>query len=225
MAERVTRGAAGKPQLRKTKSWSAAKRDKFLEHLAVSCNVAASCRKAGMHDSLVYRHRRTDAAFRAAWARAVAEAVERLEMMILERAMNGKVVEKTRSGQTIKTVEYPDHIAIALIRAHKDTVAPDETDDEETLAALREKISRKLDIVARREAAKAGVARDAECTDKSETATGAETGAETGAAADTAPQADTAARPAAAKPALGRDAAGRFVRRSLEGGSRREAVS
>lgn len=155
---RVARGAGGKPQLRDAVAkgrWTAANKAAFLAHLTVSCNVAASCRKSGLSDTLVYRKRKSDAEFRASWARAIAEAVERLELMLLERAMNGKVVEKRRSsGETIKTVEYPDQIAMALIRAHKDNAAPDEPDDEETLAALRAKISRKLDIVARREAAK-----------------------------------------------------------------------
>ena len=147
------------PKVRKTAkatrtSWSAKKRDVFLAHLAISCNVAASCRKARFHESLVYRRRRIDAAFRALWAEAVTEAVQRLEMALLERALAGKVVERTRGGETVKTVEYSDQVAMALIRAHKDGAVPVGDDDEEELAALRAKISRKLDFVARREAAK-----------------------------------------------------------------------
>jgi len=54
----------------------------------------------------------------------------------------------------VKTVEYSDQVAMALIRAHKDGAIPVGDDDEEELAALRAKISRKLDFVARREAAR-----------------------------------------------------------------------
>ena len=159
MGERSTPAKPVAPKLRKAPkttrtSWSVKKRNVFLAHLAISCNVAASCRKARLYESLVYRRRRIDAAFRASWAEAVTEAVQRLEMALLERAMAGKVVERTRGGETVKTVEYSDQVAMALIRAHKDGAIPVGDDDEEELAALRAKISRKLDFVARREAAR-----------------------------------------------------------------------
>lgn len=158
MVETVVRHSGGKPQVRKVNGrWSKAVRAKFLGHLAVSCNVAASCRKAGVSDTAAYRLRQTDAGFRADWAAAIAEAVERLEMMLLERAMKGSVTErKTKDGATVKTVAYPDQTALALIRAHKDKAAALQMpEDEEALKALRTKIARKLDMVARREAAKA----------------------------------------------------------------------
>lgn len=158
MASEVVRSAAGKPQVRKANKagklgWTATKRDVFLEHLRVSCNVAASCRKAMMRDTVVYKKRSTDAAFRASWAAAIGEAVERLEMMLLERALKGtKVERRSRDGAVTTTVVYPDQVALALIRAHKPQVeAFAEPDDEEEIAALRARIARKLDAVAKRQ--------------------------------------------------------------------------
>lgn len=62
MVETVVRHSGGKSQVRKVNGrWSKAVRAKFLGHLAVSCNVAASCRKAGVSDTAAYRLRQTDA--------------------------------------------------------------------------------------------------------------------------------------------------------------------
>lgn len=158
MASEVVRGAGGKPQVRKTNKagklgWTATKRDVFLEHLRISCNVAASCRKAKLRDTVVYKKRSTDAGFRASWASAIAEAVERLEMMLLERALKGtKVERRARDGAVTTTVVYPDQVALALIRAHKPQAeAFAESDDEEEIAALRARIAKKLDAVAKRQ--------------------------------------------------------------------------
>ena len=158
MASEVVRSAGGKPQVRKANKpgklgWTATKRDVFLEHLRVSCNVAASCRKAKMRDTVVYKKRSTDAAFRASWAAAIGEAVERLEMMLLERALKGTKVERqSRDGAVTTTVVYPDQVALALIRAHKPQAeAFAEPEDEVEIAALRARIAKKLDAVAKRQ--------------------------------------------------------------------------
>jgi len=110
MTETLARGSDGKPQLRKARKqgWTAAKARTFLGHLRISCNVAASCRKAGLGETAVYNRRKIDAAFRGEWAAAIAEAVGRLEMMLLERAMKGTKVEKRgRDGAVVKTGSTP----------------------------------------------------------------------------------------------------------------------
>lgn len=155
MTETLARGSDGKPRVRKAKrdGWTGAKAKAFLQHLRISCNVAASCRKAGVGETAVYNRRKIDAAFRAEWGAALSEAVERLEILLLERAIKGTKVEKRgRDGAVVKTVQYPDQVALALIRANKDKAeAFDTPDDEAELTALRIKIGRKLDAVARRE--------------------------------------------------------------------------
>lgn len=155
MADILARGSDGRAILRKPRKqgWTGAKAKAFLQHLRISCNVAASCRKAGVGETAVYNRRKIDAAFRAEWGAAIAEAVDRLEILLLERAMKGTRVEKrARDGAVIKTVQYPDRIALALIRANKDKAEAFEAPgDEAELAALRIRIGRKLDAVAKRE--------------------------------------------------------------------------
>ncbi|HZF42120.1 MAG TPA: hypothetical protein VEZ48_01780 [Sphingomonadaceae bacterium] len=163
MTETLARGSDGKPRVRKAKrdGWTGVKARTFLDHLRISCNVAASCRKAGVGETAVYNRRKIDAAFRAEWGAALSEAVDRLEILLLERAIKGTRVERrARDGAVVRTVQYPDRVALALLAMNKGKAeAYDAPDDEAELAALRIKIGRKLDAVAKRERK---AARDAE---------------------------------------------------------------
>lgn len=151
--------AGGKVQMRKPrpKSWTVARKAKFIEHLTVSCNVAASCRKVGMREPGAYRHRALDASFRAAWTAAVAEAVERMQMMLMERALHGKIVERRyKDGTVTKTVEHSDALALTLIKAHRGSAAAhfadaDEDGDDDEAQALRLRIMHKLELIARKQ--------------------------------------------------------------------------
>jgi hypothetical protein len=147
--------AGGKrPQMRKVRKsgWTAAKRKKFIEELAATCNVAASLRKVRMKDASVYELRKRSAEFRAQWAEALREGYAKLEMMLLERAMNGTVKTVTRAGGAIdKTHEYPNAIALSLLRLHKDNVAEGEAQHHpDDMEAVRKRILRKLAAVKKR---------------------------------------------------------------------------
>ena len=142
-----------KPQMRKKKGgWTAAKRKAFIDELAATCNVAASLRKVRMSDTSVYRLRKQSAQFRAEWAEALREGYAKLEMMLLERAMNGTVKTVTRAdGAVDKTHEYPNHIALQLLRLHKDSAAAAEAEhDPEEMEEVRQRIARKLEAVRKR---------------------------------------------------------------------------
>lgn len=148
-----------KPQVRRKKSgWTAARRNAFLAELAATCNVAASLRKVKMGETGVYKLRRQSAEFRAAWAEALREGYAKLELMLLERAMNGTVKTVTRPGGAVdKTHEYPNALALALLRMHKDGVAAAEADHDATdIEAVRERIGRKLAAVRKRLEASGG---------------------------------------------------------------------
>ena len=155
MEERIAMGAHGQPQSlpERKDGWTANRRERFIDHLRISCNVSASCREVGMSEAGAYKHRKRNAAFRADWKVAINEAVERLEMMLLRRSMDGQVVEKReRGGEIVKTIEYPDRIALALIGKHKDEAAAvDVPEDESAADALRKRIERKLDLLIKRE--------------------------------------------------------------------------
>jgi len=63
----------------------------FFSELADTCNVVRSAKAAGFSVNWAYRKRKMDAGFRAGWARAVAEGYAKLELVLLDRAMNGTV--------------------------------------------------------------------------------------------------------------------------------------
>lgn len=138
-----------RPLLRKPKrnSFTAARQDRFFAELAATCNVNAACRKARVSKPTVYRHRRSSAAFRTRWREAVGEAYAALELMMLDRAMNGTVRTVTAAdGSVEKTIhEYPNAVALTLLRMHRDTVAEAEAEpDQDDVDEVRERIARRI---------------------------------------------------------------------------------
>lgn len=64
-------------------------RTAFLDHLAATCHVGASAEVAGVSVTSVYALRRVDAAFASAWAAAVAQGYEMLELQLVGHALGG----------------------------------------------------------------------------------------------------------------------------------------
>lgn len=146
-----------KTQMRKAseKNWSNKKESKFLSVLAETCNVTLAATEAGVSVSGAYRRRRADAAFRGAWLEAIGAAYQRLEMVLLERAFVGteKLVRR-KDGSEERMVEYPNQLALTLLKMHRDTaveavteVAPDDVED------IRERLLEKLERLRKRECA------------------------------------------------------------------------
>jgi len=162
-ARKVAGGRGGRPQMRTVRKggWTEAKKTAFFVELAATCNVSAALAKVGMGAPQVYNLRQSDAAFRARWNAALSEGYARLELMLLERAMIGTVrTVRKADGRTETMTEYPNAIALQLLRMHRDTVARHEAEPEPgAVEELRDKIARKLTALAKRveaeEAAKA----------------------------------------------------------------------
>lgn len=104
-------------------AWTAATERKFIDHLAATCNVAASLREVGATATSAYRHRQQSAPFRTAWDRALNDGYARLEAMLLDRALNGRRVTVERDGEVIETVEYCDTLALRLLALHHRMIA------------------------------------------------------------------------------------------------------
>lgn len=145
-----------KPQMRRAsaRSWSAAKGGAFLQVLAETLNVSEACRVTKMSSVVVYRRRKTDAAFRAAWNDAIAEGYRRLELVLLERAFNGveKVIRR-RDGSEERMREYPNELALRLLKMHRDTAMDGEAEWEtpaEEVSEIRERLVRKLQRLKKR---------------------------------------------------------------------------
>lgn len=128
----------------------------FFATLADTCNVVRSAKEAGFTANWAYRKRKLDAAFRAGWARAVAEGYAKLELVLLDRAMNG-TVKRVPSGSGEKRIrEYNNQLAMALLKRHCDTAASiDDMLSEEEADEIRQRIMAKLARKKEREEAEA----------------------------------------------------------------------
>jgi hypothetical protein len=151
----LTLVASRKPQLRKrsARDWSRAKADKFLSVLAETCNVSEACRRSGVPMTVAYRRRKMDAAFRAAWAEAIAVAYSRLELLLLERAFNGteKVIRR-KDGSEERMREYSNQLGLALLKMHRQTAMEAESElPEEDVDEIRERLVKKLQRLKRRD--------------------------------------------------------------------------
>lgn len=125
----------------------------FFATLIETCNVVRSAKAAGFAANWAYRKRKTDAAFRNAWAAAVREGYARLELVLLERAMKGTPrLVRTAKGTDRVMREYSTALAVALLRRHAETAdsAAYEPGDDE-MREVRERILEKLEGMRRRQ--------------------------------------------------------------------------
>jgi hypothetical protein len=89
----------------------------------------------------------------------VRDAYARLELMMLDRALNGVVKTKTRADGSIETMhEYPNHVAMQLLRMHRETAAEaEEVHDADRIEEVRERLVNRLGRLRRQiEAEQAG---------------------------------------------------------------------
>jgi transposase-like protein len=126
----------------------------FLDGLRRTANVSRAAREAGLCSSTVYEHRAKYPAFAAAWDAAVAEALDELEDVLIERAKHGTEKPVYFRGEQVGTVRsYSDALGMFLLKARRPevyarlqvTVAPvdaDEMTDEEARAELNRRLDR-----------------------------------------------------------------------------------
>lgn len=117
----LTRGAGGVPRVHKLRrgGWNAAKTEIFLETLAMTSNVRASARAAGITVMNCYRRRMRDSGFRIAWMQALAEGYDHLELEMLERARFGTKKIVVQGGREIDTRVFSDSTGFHLLKAHR----------------------------------------------------------------------------------------------------------
>lgn len=138
-----------RPQLRRRRrGFTAAKQEIFFTTLAATCNVSLAAEAAGVCKATVYAHRRGSAKFRARWALELREAYAKLELALLDRALNGTVRTVTRAdGRTDRIHDYPNAVALTLLRRHQESAAeagfePSPADVEELRGRLASKLAR-----------------------------------------------------------------------------------
>ena len=92
----------------------------FLAQLRETGNVSAAARVAGTCRSRCYEWRRRDRVFAAAWADALEEAADRLEMEAFRRAVRGVGEERFFQGSVVGEVtHYSDSLLMFLLRARR----------------------------------------------------------------------------------------------------------
>jgi len=111
-------GKAGRLQVRKAAKggWTPAKRAAFLEHLAATCNIAASARAVGMAPRGAHALKARDAVFAADWAGAIEAAYETLEVRLLAYALG----EAEGEAEAESEAEADGDAEAALRGAHFD---------------------------------------------------------------------------------------------------------
>ncbi|MEP3224904.1 MAG: hypothetical protein ABJO01_02930 [Parasphingorhabdus sp.] len=102
----------------------AAKRQIFLDHLAISSSVRQAREVAGIANSTLHFWRDNDPDFAAAWLKALVEGYDLLEMEMLERARTGVERKIYYQGHLVEAARDYDHkTALQLLRMHKESVA------------------------------------------------------------------------------------------------------
>lgn len=92
----------------------------FLEHLRKTGNVSAAARAAGTCRSRCYEWRHRDRAFAVAWADALEEAADQLEMEAFRRAVTGVGEDRFFQGSVVGAVtRYSDSLLMFLLRARR----------------------------------------------------------------------------------------------------------
>jgi hypothetical protein len=139
------------------RDWSKVKEQRFVEALTETCNVTLACEAASVSSTSAYKRRKANAAFRNAWREAIGLAYQKLELVLIERALNGteKIVTKGE-GREERMREYPNHIALQLLKMHRETAIEATTDvpDDEADEA-RQRVLAKLGRLRDRVAAQA----------------------------------------------------------------------
>jgi hypothetical protein len=137
MTKPIRRGRnfVARPKPRNNTRW----REVFLERLAETSNVTASCEWAHIGTSQVYASRRAEPEFARKWQAALCEGYDNLEMELLYRLRAGDTGE---AGG--KKFEYA--VALRLLGAHRESAARERAmrDNEDADVVLAE-IDAKLD--------------------------------------------------------------------------------
>lgn len=164
--------AGGRLQVRKAArgGWTPAKRAAFLEHLAATCNIAASARAVGMAPRGAHALKARDAVFAADWAAAIEAAYATLEARLLAYALGEaegeaeaeaeRVADGDAAGES-RGAHFDPRVAVqALGFRRRDAAAGGRGPSckRATIAEVEAALVARLDAIARR--GQAGAAED-----------------------------------------------------------------
>jgi hypothetical protein len=98
----------------------AKKKEMFLRHLRISCNITASAEAAGWDRRTAKHHRDNDEEFRIDWDDALEQSTDLLEGALRDRAINGVEEPVFHQGVVVGYVtKYSDSNGQFLLKAHR----------------------------------------------------------------------------------------------------------
>lgn len=101
-------------------SWNVGAEATFLNHLACSCNITASAKKAGFSRVAVYNRKRNDCGFAERWQAAIAQGYSRIEALLIRRAEDSLKGLKIDPDSPIPVMTVAE--AMNLLKLHKPSV-------------------------------------------------------------------------------------------------------
>lgn len=107
----------------------------FIKALALSPNVAAAARKAGITRQAAYHTRSQDTEFSADWDDALGQAIEAAEGELYRRAVKGTITNRhyDKDGNLVGVDrQYSDTLLIFMLKAHKPEIYRETTRNELT---------------------------------------------------------------------------------------------
>ena len=146
----------GSQVIRAEARWTGKSQALFLNSLATDANVRAAAEAAGFSTTTVYKHRRLDAGFAAAWEAALNQGYARVEAWLLETAAAGLSGLELDAERELPKMTVDQ--GMNLLRLHRAAVkgGPAQRYDARAkpvdLEAVRASILRKIDAIERAEA-------------------------------------------------------------------------
>jgi hypothetical protein len=154
-AAKLVLGGGARPKMRapSKRDWNQDKEEIYVNALAETCNFTRAAEAAGVSTSSAWKRRKTNAAFRASCRDAIAAGYQRLELALLDRALNGseKIVTR-KDGSEERVREYPNAVALTLLRLHRETAAEVQNEPESAdIEEVRERLFNKLQRLRKRQ--------------------------------------------------------------------------
>jgi hypothetical protein len=133
------------------KRWSEEAEGLFLDHLAATCNVTASAAACGFTCAAVYKRRRRDPAFADCWRAALEQGSERLNALLLQRAI--ETLEGFEPDPDTPISEMTVKDALAILGHHRREVTSGPRSRRQwarprSLDEVRDSILAKLEAIA-----------------------------------------------------------------------------
>lgn len=122
MADEMIGGQNRRPvQVKRVRKdgWTKARRARFLDRLALTCNVRLAAQAAGKPAASAYVLRRRDAGFAELWRDALEAGYERLETELLARALGNVNAIEPGESDVEDEGEIDTELALKLIGRHR----------------------------------------------------------------------------------------------------------